>query len=141
MVSLLYGVLNTIAFVSLDVLCKKYSRLMLSLQNSAYITPNNYININSYQKKIGNIMKKANVLKFDDGVKISFTGDVKKQNVVEMVQRCQTGQCDCMSDESKQKIEGMEVSGEDGNIELSIKGDLDVSEIEQAVSKSPLIAE
>ena len=84
-------------------------------------------------------MKKANVVKLDNGVKISFTGAIEKQNVVEMVQRCQTGQCDCMSDESKQKIKGMEVTGEDGNIELSIEGDLDIDEIKEAVSKSPLI--
>ncbi len=84
-------------------------------------------------------MKQANVVKLENGVKISFSGDIEKQNVVEMVQRCQTGQCDCMSDESKQKIEGMEVSGENGNIKLSIKGDLDIEEIREAISKSPLI--
>ena len=84
-------------------------------------------------------MKQANVVKLENGVKISFSEDIEKQNVVEMVQRCQTGQCDCMSDESKQKIEGMEVSGEDGNIKLSIKGNLDIEEIREAISKSPLI--
>ena len=30
---------GTNAFVSLETLCKKCSRLMLSIQNSAYITP------------------------------------------------------------------------------------------------------
>ncbi len=84
-------------------------------------------------------MKKADVSVQKDGVKITFTGAVEKQNVVEMVERCQTGKCDCMSDESKKKIESMEISGKDGDVELNIIGDLDVKEIRDAVSKSPLI--
>lgn len=84
-------------------------------------------------------MKKADVSIQKDGVKITFTGAVQKQNVVEMVERCQTGKCDCMSDESKKKIEAMEISGKDGDVELSIKGDIDIKEIREAVSKSPLI--
>ncbi len=84
-------------------------------------------------------MKKANVTAQRNGVKITFSGVVQKQNVVEMVERCQTGKCDCMSDESKEKIKDMSISGEDGNVELNIEGDLDVKEIQEAVSKSPLI--
>ena len=84
-------------------------------------------------------MKKAKVTAAFNGVKIKFSGAVEKQNVVEMVQRCQTGRCDCMSDESKEKIKDMSISGEDGDIELTIEGDLDVDEIQTAVSKSPLI--
>ena len=84
-------------------------------------------------------MKKADVTAQHNGVKITFSGAVEKQNVVEMVERCQTGKCDCMSDESKEKIKDMNISGEDGNVELSIEGDLDVEEIKTAVSKSPLI--
>ncbi len=83
--------------------------------------------------------KKANVSQLNSGVKITFSGTVAKQNVVEMVERCQTGKCDCMSDESKKKIEGMQVSGKDGDVELTIDGDLDATEIEAAVAKSPLI--
>ena len=84
-------------------------------------------------------MKKATVTAGLNGVKITFTGGVAKQNVVEMVERCQTGKCDCMSDESKHKIVDMSISGEDGNVELNIEGDLDIDEIQEAVSKSPLI--
>lgn len=84
-------------------------------------------------------MKKASVTTQLNGVKITFSGAVAKQNVVEMVERCQTGKCDCMSDESKEKIKDMSISGEDGNVELNIDGDFDVKEIEDAVSKSPLI--
>lgn len=84
-------------------------------------------------------MKKAEVTAQNGGVKITFTGGVAKQNVVEMVQRCQSGKCDCMSDEAKAKIEGLEVTGEDGSVELAIHGDLSVETIENAVSKSPLI--
>jgi len=84
-------------------------------------------------------MKKAEVTKHLSGIKVAFSGSVEKQNVVSMVQRCQGGQCDCMSDESKKKIEGLEVSGEDGNVSLTIKGDVDVEEIKAALKKSPLL--
>jgi len=84
-------------------------------------------------------MKKAEVTKELSGIRVAFSGAIEKQNVVSMVQRCQGGQCDCMSGDAKKKIEGLEVSGEDGNVTLSIKGDLDVEEIEAALKKSPLI--
>ena len=38
-----------------------------------------------------------------------------------------------------EKIEGMQVSGRDSDVELTIDGDLDATEIEAAVAKSPLI--
>ncbi len=127
------------ATVSLEILCKWYSRLMLLKQNSAYAVPileDILININI---KNGLKMKKANVTAKLNGVKITFSGAIQKQSVVEMVERCQTGKCDCMSDESKEKIKDMSIGGEDGNVELNIEGDLDVNEIQEAVSKSPLI--
>jgi hypothetical protein len=37
------------------------------------------------------------VNKTGDGVKISFSGGVKKQNIVTMVENCSTGACECMS--------------------------------------------
>jgi len=81
--------------------------------------------------------KKVNATGF--GVNISFSGNVKKQNIVTMVENCSTGKCECMSDETKKKIEGMEVSGEDGNVELNLKGDITQKEIEEALSKSKVI--
>jgi len=84
-------------------------------------------------------VKKAEVTKQISGIKVAFSGNVEKQSVVSMVQRCQGGQCDCMSDEAKKKIEGLEVTGEDGSVELNISGDLDVEAIEAALKKSPLL--
>ena len=81
--------------------------------------------------------KKVNTTGF--GVNISFSGNVKKQNIVTMVENCSTGKCECMSDETKKKIEGMEVSGEDGNVELNLKGDITQKEIEEALSKSKVL--
>ena len=45
-----------------------------------------------------------NVFKTGEGVKIAFSGAVEKQKIVKMVENCATGQCECMSDETKQKI-------------------------------------
>ena len=84
-------------------------------------------------------MKKADVTGFKDGLKIKFSGGVKRKNVVEMVERRQSGQCECMSQESKEKIKKMHVSESLNEVELTITGDLDIEEIQEAVSKSPLV--
>ncbi len=73
------------------------------------------------------------------GVKISFTGDVQKQNIVKMVENCATGQCECMSDDTKAKVKDMQVSGTDGVVELEISGDIEKSEIEEALAKSKIL--
>jgi hypothetical protein len=80
-----------------------------------------------------------NVLKTGDGVKISFTGTVEKQNIVKMVENCATGQCECMNDETKKKIKDMQVSGEDGDVKLDLSGDISKEEIEAALAKSKVL--
>jgi hypothetical protein len=77
-----------------------------------------------------------NVFKTDNGVKISFTGAVEKQNIVKMVENCATGQCECMSDATKKKITQMEVSGKDGDVALDLSGEISKEEIEAALAKS-----
>jgi len=81
------------------------------------------------------------VLKTGEGVKINFLGGVAKQNIVTMVQNCSTGKCECMSDDTKAKIKDMQVSGEDGDVKLDLKGDISVEEIQEALSKSKVIGE
>lgn len=80
-----------------------------------------------------------NVFKTTEGVKISFTGEVQKQNIIKMVENCKTGQCDCMSDETKAKITDMQVGGEDGNVEINLSGDVTKDDIEAAVAKSKVL--
>lgn len=80
-----------------------------------------------------------NILKTGDGVKISFTGEVEKQNIIKMVENCQTGQCDCMSDETKKKITNMQVSGKDGNVAIDLSGDISTEEIEAAMERSKVL--
>lgn len=82
-----------------------------------------------------------NVFKTNEGVKISFTGEVEKQNIVKMVENCATGQCECMSDETKAKISNMEVSGKDGDVNLDLTGDVSKEEIEAALAKSKVLNE
>jgi hypothetical protein len=79
------------------------------------------------------------VNKTQEGVKISFSGAVVKQNIVTMVQNCSTGKCECMSDETKKKITNMQVSGEDGEVELALSGDVSKEEIEAALAKSKVL--
>ena len=80
-----------------------------------------------------------NVLKTGNGVKISFTGTVQKQNIVKMVENCATGQCECMSDETKEKITNMQVSGIDGDVALDLSGDVSKEEIEAALARSKVL--
>ena len=85
-----------------------------------------------------NNMKK-DVKKTTEGVKISFTGVVQKQQIVKMVENCATGQCECMSDDTKKKIKDMQVSGEDGAVELDLSGDIAKEEIEAALKRSKVL--
>jgi len=82
---------------------------------------------------------KKNVFKTGEGVKISFTGEVEKQNIVKMVENCATGSCDCMSDQTKAKISNMEVTGTDGEVNLDLTGDISKEEIEAALARSKVI--
>ena len=84
-------------------------------------------------------MIKRNVSATQDGVKIAFNGAIKKNTVLKMVENCSTGQCECMSDESKAKMTDMKVSGSDGDIALEIDGDLTTREIEAALARSKVI--
>jgi len=79
------------------------------------------------------------VNKIDTGVKISFSGEVKKQNIVTMVENCSTGKCECMSDDTKAKIKDMQVSGQDGDVKLELQGDISIQEIEEAISRSKVL--
>jgi hypothetical protein len=79
------------------------------------------------------------VFKTNNGVKINFLGAVEKQNIVSMVENCATGQCECMSDTTKAKIQDMQVSGEDGDVALKLDGDVSVEEIQAALEKSKLL--
>jgi len=79
------------------------------------------------------------VFKTGSGVKINFLGKVEKQNIVTMVENCSTGQCECMSDDTKAKIKDMKVTGEDGDVALDLAGDVSVEEIQEALKKSKLI--
>jgi len=80
-----------------------------------------------------------NISKTADGVKINFLGSVEKQNIVTMVQNCSTGKCECMSDNTKAKIKDMRVDGSDGNVELSLEGEISVEEIQEALQNSKVI--
>lgn len=62
-----------------------------------------------------------------------------KKIALTMVQNCSTGQCECMSKDTKEKIKDMQVSGDDGNVELSLSGDITKEEIQEALSKSKVL--
>ncbi len=82
---------------------------------------------------------KKDVFKTNEGVKISFSGAVQKQNIVTMVENCKTGSCGCMTDETKKKISNMEVTGTDGEVELKLSGEVSKEEIEAALARSKVV--
>ena len=77
--------------------------------------------------------------KIENGVNITFTGKVEKQNIIKMVENCATGSCECMSDETKAKVTDMKVSGEDGDVRLELSGDIETAEIKEALSRSKVL--
>jgi hypothetical protein len=83
-------------------------------------------------------MKKS-VFKTQDGVKIAFQGIVAKEQIVKMVQNCTTGQCECMSEDTKKRITNMQVDGKDGDVSLRLSGDIKKEEIEKALAKSKVL--
>jgi arsenate reductase len=82
---------------------------------------------------------KKELTQLKSGVAIKFSGAVKKENIVKMVQNCKTGSCECMSDETKSKIKDMSVSGNDGEVLLNLSGDIKKEEIEAALAKSKVV--
>ena len=73
------------------------------------------------------------------GVKISFLGEVKKENIISMVQNCQSGGCECMSDATKAKIKDIAIEGQDGEVTLTLSGEIEKEEIEAALAKSKVL--
>ncbi len=82
---------------------------------------------------------KKQVFKLNRGVKVAFSGDIQKQTIIKMVDNCTTGNCECMSDETKAKVTDMKVSGEDGDVKLELSGDVNQEEIEEALAKSKVL--
>ena len=80
-----------------------------------------------------------NVSKTNQGININFSGAVEKLNIVKMVENCATGQCECMSDETKNKITNMVFSGKDGDVALDLSGNVSKEEIEAALAKSKVL--
>jgi len=69
------------------------------------------------------------------GVNVRFTGNVKKEDIKSMVESCKSGECGCSCDSATfEKIESMEVAGDDGDVTISLNGkELSKEEIESAV--------
>jgi nicotinate-nucleotide pyrophosphorylase len=80
-----------------------------------------------------------NIFKTGEGVKIAFTGSVEKRNIIKMVENCATGACECMSDETKSKINEMKVSGKDGDVSLELSGNISQEEIEASLLRSKVL--
>lgn len=81
-------------------------------------------------------MRQTSVKKSSNGLTINFQGDFAKENVQAMVERCQTGGCDCMSEENKTKIKMMKVDGVDGDVKIHLEGEaINMKDIEASVEK------
>ena len=73
----------------------------------------------------------------EEGVVIEVIDETVDTNKVkEVVENCKTGKCDCMSEETKQKITFMDFRVKDGKPVIEIKGNVSEEEIKEAVSRS-----
>ncbi|SNZ08414.1 hypothetical protein SAMN06265182_1271 [Persephonella hydrogeniphila] len=79
----------------------------------------------------------SEIKKTDEGVVIEVVDNtVKAEKVKEIVENCQTGKCDCMPEEVKQKVIFMDFKTDNGKVAIEIKGDLTEEEIKEAMSRS-----
>ena len=73
----------------------------------------------------------------EEGVIIEVVDETVDANKVkEVVENCQTGKCDCMSEETKAKVTFMDFRVENGKPVIEIKGEISEEEIKEAVSRS-----
>ena len=73
----------------------------------------------------------------EEGVVIEVVDETVDANKVkEVVENCQTGKCDCMSEETKAKVQFMDFRVENGKPVIEIKGDVSEEEIKEAVKRS-----
>ncbi len=79
------------------------------------------------------------VNKLSSGVNISFSGDVQKGTIFKMVENCSEGKCDCMSDDTKKKIKDMRVEEIEDGLKITIDGEINKQEIEDALSRSKIL--
>ena len=84
------------------------------------------------------IMKDVSQVKStEEGVVIEVVDETVDANKVkEVVENCQTGKCDCMSEETKAKVTFMDFRLENGKPVIEIKGEVSEEEIKEAVSRS-----
>ncbi len=73
----------------------------------------------------------------EEGVIIEvIDATVDTEKVKEVVENCQTGKCDCMSEETKAKVTFMDFKVENGKPVIEIKGDVSEEEIKKAINRS-----
>lgn len=80
-------------------------------------------------------MLEKKVLKTDNGVNINLTGNIKKDDVQNMLNSCEGEECSCSCNpEMLEKIEDKMVSGKNGKVTISLVGkEIEVSDIEKAL--------
>ncbi len=73
----------------------------------------------------------------EEGVIIEvIDATVDTEKVKEVVENCQTGKCDCMSEETKAKVTFMDFKVENGKPVIEIKGAVSEEEIKKAINRS-----
>ncbi len=91
-----------------------------------------------YGEKMKKTMKDVSQVKaIEEGVVIEVVDEsADTDKIKEVVENCQTGKCDCMSEETKAKVTFMDFRIENGKPVIEIKGDVSEEEIKEAVNRS-----
>ncbi len=82
------------------------------------------------------IQDAAKLEKTSDGVAVHVDKSVDPQKVFAMVESCQTGRCDCLSEEVKVKVSAMEVREDTEGTTITIHGAVSAEEIQEALGRS-----
>ncbi|WP_123102541.1 hypothetical protein [Acidithiobacillus sulfuriphilus] len=82
------------------------------------------------------IQNAATLEKTAEGIAVHVDKSVDPKKVFAMVESCQTGRCDCMSEEVKAKVSAMEVSQGTEGTTIRIHGTVSEEEIQEVMGRS-----
>ena len=80
----------------------------------------------------------SNLVQTEEGVKIEITSSEPgvEKAVEAMVEGCATGKCDCMPEETKNKVSSMKFEKSGGKSAIFIQGKITVKEMENTIERS-----
>lgn len=78
--------------------------------------------------------KMSTVKKTDSGVEVRVQGEVEKEKIDSMIESCSTGEHACCGPDFFEKVNSLEVAGQDGDVSIHVNGDVTEEMIKENLS-------